>query len=278
MDLGEYLVLYYHNAFPFDLIYRFIRANHFREFAITLQNATFVRALSFTSSEEIKSMFLKRIPLKLDIGAIYDKKPETGTEMKPVYRELVFDIDLTDYSRHCCEGKTTCNDCFSLIKCAARIMDYTLTNCFGFSKILYVFSGGRGMHVWVCDESAMKLNNRERRGIVDCISVNNKQLYTAVNEILKEYINYFETTDSSEEEKFHKVFVKIDKNVTSDMKHLLKAPFAVHQSSKKISVPMSIDMIINLYIEDVPVLNDVLENVEKLQPFIDYFDRFVNRL
>lgn len=278
MELGEYLVLYYHNTFPFDAIYQFMRSTPLREYAITLQNSTFVRPLTFTSAEELKSLVLKKIPLKMDLGAIYDKKPETGSDMRATSKELVFDIDLTDYKRHCCEGKTTCNKCLILLKCAGRIMDYVLRKCFGYSKILYVFSGGRGMHIWVCDDGAIKLNSKERQGIVDCISTKNKVLYKSVRHILEDHLEYFDDVKMSDDEKFDELFVKIDKNVTSDIKHLLKAPFAVHQTTKKISVPMSIEMLDNLRIEDVPILEDVLDNTEMLEPYIAHFEKFVQQL
>lgn len=34
---------------------------------------------------------------------------------------------------------------------AKDVVTTTLREDFGFEKIMYVFSGGRGMHIWVCD-------------------------------------------------------------------------------------------------------------------------------
>lgn len=279
MELNDYLALYYNNNFPFESIYKFMRSNPFREYAITICNSnTFVRALSFDSSDELSAYILKKVPLKMDLGAIYDIKPETGAGMTAVSKELVFDVDLTDYKRTCCEGKTMCNECLKLIKCAAHIMNYVLTKCFGYKKILYVFSGGRGMHIWVCDEGAVKLSTRERRGIVDCISYENKELFNKVKDLMTKYIDYFKDTEMQDEEKFYELFIKIDGNVTGDIKHLLKSPFAVHQTTKKISVPMSLEMLDKLSIENIPIIEDVLDNTEKLNPFVDYFKTFVDQL
>jgi DNA primase small subunit len=36
---------------------------------------------------------------------------------------------------------------------------------------MYVFSGGRGMHIWVCDENARKMIDSLRKSIVDYLEV-----------------------------------------------------------------------------------------------------------
>ncbi len=54
-------------------------------------------------------------PFKIDIGAVYTLPPKEHATVKPeafkpVERELVFDIDLTDYDavRVCCTGAKIC--------------------------------------------------------------------------------------------------------------------------------------------------------------------------
>ena len=49
-------------------------------------------------------------------------------------------------------------------------MKYILEERFGFKQLLFVFSGRRGIHIWVCDKRARQLTDSQRKAIVDYIS------------------------------------------------------------------------------------------------------------
>jgi DNA primase small subunit len=42
---------------------------------------------------------------------------------------------------------------------------------FGFQRLLWVFSGRRGIHCWVSDQAAMELSDDQRRAIVNYIDI-----------------------------------------------------------------------------------------------------------
>jgi DNA primase small subunit len=62
-------------------------------------------------------------------------------------------------------------ECWPLMTIAIKILDASLRDDFGFNHILWVYSGRRGVHCWVCDSRARKLNNEQRAAIADYFRV-----------------------------------------------------------------------------------------------------------
>jgi DNA primase small subunit len=113
-----------------------------------------------------------------------------ASALKPEKRELVFDIDMTDYDeiRTCCSGGNICVRCWGYIAAAVKVLDHSLrgksassvpkgytdkrsTEIFGFQHLLWVYSGRRGIHCWISDRAALDLSDDQRKAITNFLEV-----------------------------------------------------------------------------------------------------------
>lgn len=110
------------------------------------------------------------VPMRIDIGAFFDgdvtsnKNKVKDLNLNAIEREFIIDIDMDDYDhiRTCCKGKKLCKKCWNYIKSAYYVLKKILKEAFGFVHILWVFSGRRGLHAWICDKSARSMNKKLR--------------------------------------------------------------------------------------------------------------------
>ena len=177
---------YYKHLYPFKEIFTWL--NHAadsptrdmtnREFAMAFRSGAYRRYNSFNSVQEFKLQIAKNNPDRFEIGAIYSNPPRERdsllkSELKPLEKELVFDIDMDDYDsfRTCCSGAMVCSKCWKFISLAMQVVNVTLREDFGFNDIVWVFSGRRGAHCWVSDRRARILNDIQRRNILDYVNV-----------------------------------------------------------------------------------------------------------
>ncbi|VDN02188.1 unnamed protein product [Thelazia callipaeda] len=181
--LQQFLPEYYRRLFPFKLLCKWLTYGkdlsasfQMRELAFIFEDDRHARYRSFEDATELEKELCKASPQKLDIGAIYNHKPKDHKKFAdfcPVERELVFDIDLTDYDdiRTCCSEAKVCRKCWRWISLAVGILSYLLEKHFGFKHCCWVFSGRRGIHCWVADAVARKLQNSGRAAVVEYLSL-----------------------------------------------------------------------------------------------------------
>ncbi|VDL18822.1 unnamed protein product [Hymenolepis diminuta] len=191
-DFDRYLKIFYRKLFPCELVCKWLSCGSKqmsevlsrREFSFTLPGDVYVRYQSFNDSASFRKELIKSCPHKIDIGAVYSAPPKlqrslSSVAFTPEWKELVFDIDLTDYDeiRFCCGAQNPdakapiCEKCWELAKCAVICMDRALREDFGLEHILWVYSGRRGVHCWVCDPVARQLDSVGRTAIVEYLTL-----------------------------------------------------------------------------------------------------------
>lgn len=130
-------------------------------------------------SSSLRKDIIRLNPSRFEIGPVYTANPRDrktlrkSTAFRPISKELVFDIDLTDYDeiRTCCDKANICHKCWSFVTMAIKVVDAALRQDFGFGHILWVYSGRRGAHAWISDKRARQLDDSKRKAIAGYLEV-----------------------------------------------------------------------------------------------------------
>ncbi|KAL8928528.1 MAG: hypothetical protein Q9208_001762 [Pyrenodesmia sp. 3 TL-2023] len=180
------MVAFYQRLFPFRHLFQWL--NHsakpsqdfaHREFAFTLRNDAYLRYQSFPSSDLLRKDIIRQNPSRFEIGPVYTANPRDrktlrkSSAFRPLSKELVFDIDLTDYDdiRTCCDKANICHKCWCFITMAIKVVDVALRDDFGFEHIMWVYSGRRGAHAWISDKRARIMDDQKRKAIAGYLEV-----------------------------------------------------------------------------------------------------------
>jgi DNA primase small subunit len=210
----ENMQIYYKNFFPYHSFFLWLgkdNSEYFerREFSFTMPDERYFRFQCFKNETELKNQIIKLQPKKIDIGAVYNTLPknhEQTNSFNPIEKEIVFDIDMTDYDniRTCCKDAKLCNKCWKFMEVAYEILDKILREDFGFKNLLYCFSGRRGIHCWLCDNNARRLKNNGRIAIAKYIQFQiqntknkivqglNNKIHPSINRAISIIDKYFE--------------------------------------------------------------------------------------
>jgi DNA primase small subunit len=189
------LAAFYSRLFPYEEMYEWLSyssgnsqqqqdaqqaVDYFfhREFSFTKEGDVYIRYLTFRSVQEFKDAVKQHLPHKIDIGAVYSspaRDHKSSIKFAPVERELVFDIDLTDYTEVRVGAEKGdamwAKNAWCYMGLAIQILDRALREDFGFKHLLWVYSGRRGIHCWVCDSQARQLTDDVRASVAKYLSL-----------------------------------------------------------------------------------------------------------
>lgn len=180
------MLQYYARLFPFRPLFLWLNASPSpsprfanREFAFTLSNDAYLRYQSYPSHDLLRKDILRLNPSRFEIGPEYSTNPRDrktlrkASTFRPLTKEMVFDIDLTDYDdiRTCCVKANICAKCWKFATMTIKVLDAGLREDFGFEHILWVYSGRRGVHAWISDKEARELDDDKRKALVGYFEV-----------------------------------------------------------------------------------------------------------
>ncbi|KAK7128693.1 hypothetical protein R3I94_017053 [Phoxinus phoxinus] len=245
--LPDLLPLYYRRLFPFPQYYRWlsyggVSKNYFqnREFCFTLKDDIYVRYQSFSTQNELEKEMQKMVPYKIDIGAVYSHRPSQHNTVKSgtfqaLEKELVFDIDMTDYDdvRRCCSAADICSKCWTLMTIAIHILDRALREDFGFHHLLWVYSGRRGVHCWVCDDAARKLSVAARSAVAEYLSLVKGGEDTVRKVVLSDPIHPFIKCSLSVVERYFPQYAIVEQDILGSKESVDKVLAPLPEDIKK---------------------------------------------
>ncbi|CEF67607.1 DNA primase small subunit [Strongyloides ratti] len=186
--LPQYLSKYYSSIFPVNIFTKWLTYGkdfselfEKREFVFVLTGDVHLRYRSFATPMDFYKELCHISPEKLDIGGVFNYPPKDHklhSDFSVVEREFVIDIDLTDYDtiRTCCKEANVCDKCWKFAIIAVRVLENALKTHFGFKNFIFLFSGRRGIHCWVSDEIARRMNNSERAAVIGYLNLNKEDI------------------------------------------------------------------------------------------------------
>jgi DNA primase catalytic subunit len=168
-----------------------------------------------------------------------------------LFRELVFDIDVTDYAKHCAcdcsETKRACSKCWVFIRLAMHCLNYAFTKSFSIaqSDIYWFFSGNRGVHCFILDEefafreADMRETFAEYLTFDPAITITRDQLVLLpfirefyAQEIYPLHANKLPHPEGLDNAQLLQIcWPKIDAGVTKAVNHLIRCPYTRNQKS-----------------------------------------------
>jgi hypothetical protein len=210
---------------------------------------------------------------RYDVGPILNKNafataaglranlaPKIG-EHDVAFSEFRIDIDASDreypaFRALCgCKDKQFCERCALLLGFVgtyieARLKAYCQQYRWQLTRpLLWVASGGRGLHLWSNDAALGRLSSYQRRQVLHyLLDVNAATVPPEHLSILQQAQSRLGTTIP--------IVPRVDEPVTGDVTHLMRGIFSIHDGTGRIAVP--IDSPSQLTATSAPLVEDVV--------------------
>lgn len=264
------LYAYYTATFDWDRFFNFAtchnryKISHRTFWFIFLDNNKSQR-LMFSSKELVYGYVIRELPLVIHLGCVWPLQMEHGSaEAKRfVQRELILDIDLNDYGAirgavcDCGDARKCCDRCWTVFvqRTTVPFLKHMLCTVWGFREVFFVFSGRRGLHVYVQDERVMRMTQQQRSEIIVRGTLETLQddvLYKKI--FLPVYKEYFldhqlghrplpvaqglqgEEEESLRERVWETLKPRFDHGLLNDVSHVVKIPQSIHKDTGVICV------------------------------------------
>jgi DNA primase catalytic subunit len=245
----ETLRAHYNNVFPSDVIYEWIGTQDRSFFYQNHEDGLYKKCTPFKSGDDLAKFVKTAVPMVIHAGACY--KGDV-----PIGREIIFDIDLSDYSDlrngcGCRDKKKACSECWNIAVCSKEMIKYLMENYWGFKDCMPMFSGGRGIHCWFMGKRSFEASEELRKNICRFFSLetletnkwcclHNPTVMDAYRSIALPFYNAFNSNDEKNgDQRETKIKVlrwawpRIDEAVTKQIKHLSKLPYSLHAKTMK---------------------------------------------
>ena len=179
---------YYATLFPVEEVHAFANRTFSssspcppekREYGVEHLDSVFKRWKECASPDSLRRLVSSAGVGKVNIGAVYEDAVSTrykrSSSADPIAvrgRELIIDVDLTDYDRFSIDKDDVDeNDrVFPVVGIAIELCKSVLQEAFGFTSFLAVYSGRRGAHLYVLDDRAFRLADDARRAIASFLT------------------------------------------------------------------------------------------------------------
>lgn len=221
------------------------------------------RSRTFKTGKEVIAFCQEKFPDTLQVGAVVpsfqieehkDRMGESNmkrnrdmcTTVATGYGPIVLDFDLNDFDRKgmcpCLDEKKVCNKCFKILGRAVReTVHYLMEEVFGMTDIFDVYSGKRGIHIWICCDRAVEMTKDERTTFIERISkpllnegITDDVYRQVLLPLAKEYPDIFQKLDKKSV--IERLYPQFDCGVTADPCHLKKLPLMPHQDTRNIAI------------------------------------------